>query len=129
MVKVKSNLEAKISGFERQFIDMFNANKILEAKLESKNAKIGCLEIKVTAHESKFSDLEANKKNVLPEKGTAAAVLKAQNGVNNNVNKRRQNALEEKELRQTKRLKLMLRIWLRRKLARIQEQWFLMVCM
>ena len=93
IVKVKSNLEAKISGFERQFIDMFNANKILEAKLESKNARIGCLETKVKALESKISGLEASKENFLPEKGTA--VLKAQNGVNNNVNKRRRNALEE----------------------------------
>ena len=93
IVKVKSNLEAKISGFERQFIDMFNANKILETNLESKNARIGCLETKVKALESKISGLEASKENFLPEKGTA--VLKAQNGVNNNVNKRRQNALEE----------------------------------
>ena len=78
---------------------MIIANTVLERKLESKNARISCLKIKVKALESKITGLEANKENALPEKGTA--VIKAKNGVNN----KRPYIQEEKETT-TKKIKI-----------------------
>ena len=63
LVEAKTDLEAKINDYDKQIQKILKANTNLEARLESSNGMIICLEAKIEAHETKIADLEAQKEN------------------------------------------------------------------